>query len=62
MDYCPDGDFSPSYYDGTCEAATFHPSPDEFDTTYSQELNEAYQWAKEKGLIDAATIKDADIE
>ncbi len=61
MDYCPDGDLSPSYYDGTCEAEIVHPSPDTFDNGYSQELNEAYQWAKNEGIIDAATIEDADM-
>jgi hypothetical protein len=47
-DYCPDGDDSPSYYDGTCSRSSYHGSakncPVE-NAPYSDELIDAFQFA-----------------
>ena len=69
-DYCPNGDFSSSYYDGLCGVATTivkKISSGEvannlvLDTTYSQEYNDAYGFAFTKGITTIPTIKQADI-
>ncbi len=44
-DNCPNGDHSPSYYDGTCKAQT--------------EIEQAYHWAFEKGITTMPTIERA---
>ncbi|NOZ44508.1 MAG: hypothetical protein GXP45_05225 [bacterium] len=56
FDYCPDGDFSPSYYDGQCSASnrvnehhnTAFVCP--LGASYSSELCEAYYYAYDNGI------------
>lgn len=62
-DYCPDGDFSPSYYDDTCEwnihwSAIICPVE---DSSYSQELIDAFQFAYGLGVTTMCPIEKADI-
>ncbi|MEI6119251.1 MAG: S-layer homology domain-containing protein [bacterium] len=54
MDYCPDGDASPSYYDDTCIGSTHTIAEIPDDITTSQLLN-AYKYAREHELITAAS-------
>lgn len=64
-DVCPDGDFSPSYYDSSCEAlsTTGHTSPgdDLLGLWLSQELINAYLWAHAYGITTMPTIQQANM-
>ncbi len=64
-DYCPDGDFSPSYYDGICEWEYTHGSakvcPIE-DSDYSQELIDAFQFAYWQWITTMCPIETADLQ
>jgi hypothetical protein len=53
MDYCPDGDDSPSYYDNTCVWVTH--SWVVSDTIDTNELRNAYFYALDRGLISSAS-------
>ena len=74
-DDCPSWDFSPSYYDGTCEkilTVNNNKSPthnsadlpvgDITNSPYSNELNNAYQRAYNYGITIIPSIKKANIE
>ena len=68
-DYCPDGDFSPSYYDGTCGTPPIEdntqveiPLEQTYDNKYSQELKDAYLRALSKGITTKKTITEAELE
>jgi len=69
-DKCPNWDHSDSYYDGTCESSKKknHKSADEiydetkFDSQYSSELNQAYQYAYHYGITTQDSISSADME
>ena len=69
-DNCPNGDYSDSYYDWTCEKSIkiWHNSADEFefDTLkfnpyYSDEMNQAYQFAYYYWITTKTSIRDADM-
>jgi len=50
-DLCPEGDYSPSYYDGLCgEDKTGHWAAD-------LELNTAYEYAKTKGIVEIPSLE-----
>lgn len=53
-DYCPQGDFSPSYYDNTCSK----PEPVEKDEKKPESEN-AYDWAFKHAITSKATLEDA---
>lgn len=62
-DNCPDGDNSPSYYDGICEGGAHSAGdicPVEGDE-YSQELIDAFQFAYGLGVTTMCPIEKADI-
>ena len=68
-DYCPDWDFSPSYYDWRCdsdeEEEIFGWEVEDCSiewSTYSDEENEAYLYACRNWIIDANNIMDARFE
>ena len=54
MDYCPDGDASPSYYDNTCVWVT-HSWTVTSDAIDTNELRSAYFYALDHGLITSAS-------
>jgi hypothetical protein len=53
MDYCPDGDDSPSYYDSTCVWVTHSWAVS--DTIDTNELRNAYFYGLDRGLISSAS-------
>ncbi|GHW02875.1 hypothetical protein AGMMS50249_6610 [candidate division SR1 bacterium] len=68
IDSCPNGDFSDSYYDKTCEASESHSnstttssdlSDDTNNSAYSDEEIQAYQRAFSLGITSAQSIQDA---
>lgn len=73
-DNCPNGDYSSSYYDGTCGTTETHDSAlvswgindvsswNDYDSLYSNELNQAYLFAFENGITTQKTIQRANIE
>ena len=73
-DSCPNGDYSDSYYDGTCgqkptqkdENKDNDPNENidnsESDPNYSQEMNDAYKFAHFYWITTMPTIKDADMD
>lgn len=66
-DYCPHWDFSPSYYDGTCEAEIEHSSADNIcevpdDTPYSDELVSAFLRAYDLWITTMCPIERAALE
>ena len=67
QDNCPDGDYSASYYDGTCnnEYTDTHNSADSswsIHHRYSQEFENVYQWAYRHKITTMNTIEKADID
>ena len=64
-DYCPDWDYSDSYYDGTCEWS--HKSDETRDickvneSNYSDEMKLAYLYAYVHGMTTMCPIDDADL-
>lgn len=70
VDYCPAGDFSPSYYDDECGSVEVVEvvSAGEVENNliwengYSEEFNQAYNFAKENGITTMASIQEANME
>ena len=58
-DYCPDGDFSDSYYDWTCEWPIDICGVSE--SKYNTEMKTAYLYAYQHGMTTICPIDDADI-
>ena len=70
-DYCPEGDFSDSYYDGSC--GEYFEGESEDDTVqgtntcsirnsiYSEELDNAYRFACENRITTKPTIQEAEM-
>jgi uncharacterized repeat protein (TIGR01451 family) len=57
-DYCPNGDNSPSYYDGTCDGNE-HGAPDDCaidDANYTEEEKEAYRFACQQDISSMGNI------
>lgn len=73
-DNCPDGDYSDSYYDGTCGQKPTQKDENkdndsngnidnsESDPNYSQEMNDAYKFAHFYWITTMPTIKEADMD
>ena len=67
-DYCPDGDYSDSYYDWDCW--TFEENNQTHGSAWEEEINreelywkevvDAYKWAYKNWLTTMSTIQDAD--
>jgi hypothetical protein len=56
-DYCPDGDYSPGYYDGIC--GTKQKNGTWIVTPISDEIISAYKWALGKQITTMKTIETA---
>ena len=67
-DYCPEGDFSPSYYDGTCGVAKVDPELDNLEpeidhqdkdpgTIVDENSSQIYLWAREHHLTSMETYE-----
>jgi hypothetical protein len=67
-DVCPDGDFSPSYYDKECGTRSEEKDAEaDFverleSSEENNEVNAAYQWAFANGITTLAPLKNADPE
>jgi hypothetical protein len=72
-DHCPNGDFSPSYYDGSCgdtseTTKSEHNAPDDKpqdatlnpDTGFGEEILTAYKWAYKYNITTQPTVQEAD--
>ena len=64
-DKCPNGDFSPSYYDYTCEALSTTDDPThnsaEENSEPSSEFLTAYQWAHKYSITTMESLEEARI-
>ena len=58
-DDCPSGDLSPSFYDGTCSS---HSAPDCYIANYSDEIDDAYEYAYTKWVTTKNNICQADMD
>jgi len=63
-DNCPDGDFSPSYYDGSCGTAPIKHNDKKIQvcTWYSEELNHAYIFAFAHNITTLADCQKAQLD
>jgi hypothetical protein len=68
-DSCPHGDFSPSYYDGTCGIGSYQATGANTGTTgsivgfiYSNDRNKAYLYARNIGITSASTRQQANLD
>ncbi|MDR0370062.1 MAG: S-layer homology domain-containing protein [Candidatus Peribacteria bacterium] len=60
IDDCPDGDYSPSYYDDICNSEDDHASAEENeDSSQAQnDQQDLYDWAKEHKLTDTTSKEE----